>query len=192
MVKHLLRWVLLTLLGRPSVRIRTDRITVFFANHSSNMDNAVIWTALEDATRARTRFVAGEDYWGHGFVRTRIAKAFNALLINRREVTRENNPLEKMLDCLKNGDNLVLYPEGTRSTTDEIGDFRAGIYHLAKKTSDVDFVPIKIVNASRMMPKGSFVPLPIICRVSVGEPIQFTNQSKADFLMELKKSLEAM
>ena len=72
-----------------------DKQRVFFANHTSNLDFVMLWAALPAVVRAKTRPVAAHDYWTKGRVRLLLAgKVFRAVLIERKRVTRSNNPLE--------------------------------------------------------------------------------------------------
>ena len=58
---------------------------VYFGNHTSHLDFVLIWSALPVAERARTRPIAGADYWGRGRVRRYLAtRVFHAVLIERR------------------------------------------------------------------------------------------------------------
>ena len=89
---------------------------IFFANHTSNLDAPVIWASLPTPVRRVTRPVAARDYWDAGPVRRRIANGtFRAVLIERKNVTKSNNPLVVMEAALAAGDSLILFPEGGRS-----------------------------------------------------------------------------
>ena len=59
---------------------------VYFANHTSHLDALLIWSSLPREIRSFTRPVAAQDYWGRGPIRRYIARAFNALLIDRKEI----------------------------------------------------------------------------------------------------------
>ena len=65
--------------GAPDVQ------RVYFANHTSHLDFILIWSALPAPIRARTRPIAGADYWGRGRIRRYLAtRVFHAVLIERR------------------------------------------------------------------------------------------------------------
>ena len=77
-----------------------------------------------------------------------------------------------MADALDQGSSLILFPEGTRNTTDEpLLPFKSGLYHLARRRPDVELVPVWIENLNRVMPKGEFVPIPLLCTVTFGAPL---------------------
>ncbi|HWA28818.1 MAG TPA: lysophospholipid acyltransferase family protein [Lacunisphaera sp.] len=88
---------------------------VYFANHTSNLDAVVVWTALPESIRVRTRPVAARDYWSGGWIRPYLAReVFRAVLIERKNVTVKNNPLTPMLAALDEGSSLIIFPEGGR------------------------------------------------------------------------------
>ncbi len=57
---------------------------------------------------------------------------------------------------LKNGNSVYIFPEGTRSDTDEIGDFKLGAFSLAKRVG-VPVLPIAFAGTGAALPKGSFI-----------------------------------
>ena len=77
-----------------------------------------------------------------------------------------------MAAALDQNSSLILFPEGTRNTSEEpLLPFKSGLYHLAKARPDVELVPVWIENLNRVMPKGEFVPIPLLCTVTLGAPI---------------------
>jgi 1-acyl-sn-glycerol-3-phosphate acyltransferase len=132
------------------------------------MDTLALWAALPQNVRAKTRPVAANDYWGHGKFKRFIAiKILNAVLINR-EVTAHSNPLEPMLAALEMGDSLIIFPEGTHGKDAEPADFKGGLYSLALRFPQVALIPVYLDTLHRSMPKGSILPVPLICTVRFG------------------------
>ncbi len=70
---------------------------IYFANHTSHLDALVIWSSLPSNIRRLTRPVAAKDYWEKGAVRRHIAKNFNALLIDRKEIKVHRSPIDLMI-----------------------------------------------------------------------------------------------
>ncbi len=167
---------------------------VFFANHSSHLDFAVLWSALPEAWRGRTRPVAGRDYWEKTALHRWLARdVFHALLIERRRVTVANNPITAMAASLTAGDSLFVFPEGTRGDGLSVGEFKPGIHHLARALPKTQFVPVFLANLNRIMPKGRALPVPLIASVALGAPIQLgTDESKEAFLRRARDSLLAL
>jgi len=90
--------------------------------------------------------------------------------------------------------SLILFPEGTRNTTEKpLLAFKSGLYHLAKARPDVELVPVWIENLNRVMPKGEIVPIPLLCSVTVGAPIALgAREEKAAFLDRSRDALLAL
>jgi 1-acyl-sn-glycerol-3-phosphate acyltransferase len=170
---------------RPATRQR-----VYFANHTSHLDFVVLWSVLPRKLRTLTRPVAAKDYWNSG-LRKRIAvNAFHAVLVERSgkmaEVDRASaarNTLEILLEALGTESSLIVFPEGTRGNGLEVGPFKSGIYHLWSRRPDLQFVPVYLSNLNRILPKGEFLPVPIISRVIFGPPLQLAkDETKESFL----------
>jgi 1-acyl-sn-glycerol-3-phosphate acyltransferase len=71
--------------------------------------------------------------------------------------------------------------------------FKSGLYHLAKARPDVELVPVWIANLNRVMPKGEFVPIPLICTVTFGAPIRIGEREEKDlFLARAREALLAL
>ena len=145
---------------------------IYFANHQSHADLVLMWAALPHELRAITRPIAAKDYWTKTPFKQWITTAvFNAIYVDRER--REGvDPLEPLIEALKHGDSIILFPEGTRGHTGEPQAFKAGIYNLALQFPQVVLVPAWINNVQRVMPKGEVVPVPILCSVTFGAPMQ--------------------
>lgn len=167
------------------------RQAIYFANHSSHLDFAVVWSALPAAQRRRARPVAGRDYWEKTRLRRWLARdIFNAVLIERQKVTASANPLAAMLAALDAGDSLIVFPEGTRSPDGTIHDFKPGLYHLARARPEIPLVPILLENLNRILPKSDLLPLPIIGSLTLGAPVFLQpDETKTDFLARARESV---
>jgi 1-acyl-sn-glycerol-3-phosphate acyltransferase len=167
---------------------------VYFGNHSSHADFALIWASLPPDLRVRTRPVAGADYWGKGRIRKYlINEVLRGVLVERRGGGAQagESALEALLAALDAGDSLIIFPEGTRNTTDEILlPFKSGLYHLANQRPQVDLVPVWLENLGRVLPKGEIVPLPLLCSINFGTPMRVNGEEpKAVFLDRARQAL---
>ncbi len=165
---------------------------IYYANHASHGDFVLIWSVLPAALRHRTRPVAGADYWLKTPVHRWIArKVFRAVLIERRQPSRGCDPLAPMVEAIDRGQSLILFPEGSRNTTDApLLAFKGGIYHLARKRPAVELVPVWLANLNRVLPKGEFVPVPVLCTVTFGPPLKLAaGEKKAEFLCRARSAL---
>ncbi|WDS35827.1 lysophospholipid acyltransferase family protein [Pseudoxanthomonas sp.] len=167
---------------------------IYFANHSSHLDTVALWSALPPALRRRTRPVAARDYWGGGGIKGLIAgPGLNVVLIDRQHGHAESDPLEPLYDALDAGDSLILFPEGTRNLEPGLLPFKSGLYHLARRYPGVELVAVYLDNARRSMPKGSLLPVPLICTVRFGQTLRLkAGEEKAAFLERTRLAVEAL
>jgi len=149
------------------------RPRIYFANHRSHGDFVLIWTVLPRALRRMTRPVAAADYWARGGIRGFFGRSvFDAVLVEREAASRDKDPTLPLLAALDAGNSLILFPEGTRNTSEApLLAFKSGLYRLARQRPEVELIPVWIDNLNRVMPKGEFVPVPLLCTVTFGAPV---------------------
>ena len=173
---------------------------IYFANHQSHLDWVLIWAALPHELRAVTRPIAAKDYWTSTPFKEWITTAvFNAVYVDRTrarpaggEGGEEQDPLEPLVQALASGDSLVIFPEGTRSNKGEPQAFKSGLYHLAEQFPQVQLIPAWIDNVQRVMPKGEVVPVPVLCTVTFGTPMQLQpGEDKRAFLARAREAVLA-
>ena len=174
---------------------------IYFANHTSHFDFVVLWSALPPELRTLTRPVAAQDYWGKGTIRRYLVTSiFKGVLVARGQpaigrtpdgvVMAARDTVNRVAEALGNRNSLIIFPEGTRGTGAAIAPFKSGIYHLCCERPDVELVPVYLENLNRILPKGTFLPIPLLSSVTFGPPIQFTNgEDKATFLGRAREAL---
>jgi len=169
-------------------------VKIFYSNHTSHLDFVVIWAALPTHIRKKVVPVGARDYWESGTIKKFFAKKiFKAALIDRSAITPSNNPLNSLRDTLEKGSSLIIFPEGTRSPDGTIGSFKSGIYHIAKLFPEIEFVPVYVKNSHRILPKGEFLLVPVLCSVTFGEPIKLEKEEdKKSFLLRSRNAIEAL
>ncbi len=164
---------------------------IYFANHTSHLDALVIWSLLPHDVRMLTRPVAARDYWERGRLKPYLAKhVFGAMLIDRQNIKVHQSPVDLMLREIGDRYSIIVFPEGHRNTGSEIDEFKSGLYYLAKKRPDLELVPVHIDNLNRVLPRGEFLPVPLLSCVTFGPPIWLeAGEPKVEFL---KKAREAV
>jgi len=170
----------------PDVRQR-----IYFANHSSNLDAPALWAALPPALRELTCPVAARDYWTAGRVRQHLAeRVFKAVLIERKAPTARDNPIEDMLKAMGERRSLILFPEGGRFPGPDPVEFKAGLFHLAKKRPELELIPVLLDNLNRVLPKGELLPAPLIASATFGAPLRLeTGEPRNDFLARARQAI---
>lgn len=167
-----------------------SRQRIYFANHTSHMDTLAIIAALPHEARVNVKPVAAADYWGkNAFLSYLSQKGLNAVLIDRQPGT-DKNALEPIFDVVRAGHSIIFFPEGTRSCQTLPGAFKSGLFRLSEAFPEVDLVPIYLENLHRSMPKGKHFPLPIICTIRIGNPLQkITGEEKQPFLERARDAI---
>jgi 1-acyl-sn-glycerol-3-phosphate acyltransferase len=130
---------------------------MFISNHSSHLDATLILTTLPPKWRNRTATAAAKDYFFDVWWRS----AFTALVYGGFPIERGGGEkaTTKAKELIREGWNLIVFPEGTRSPDGWMQRFRHGSAKLAIDMN-MPVVPIAIVGASVAMPKGRSWPKP--------------------------------
>lgn len=103
------------------------------------------------------------------------------------------DPLAPLVEALRSGDSIIIFPEGTRGHTGEPQKFKSGLYTLATMFPEVVLVPAWIDNVQRVMPKGEIVPVPILCSVTFGAPIRVEeSEERRPFLDRARAAVIAL
>ena len=166
---------------------------VYFANHTSHLDALILWASLPRLVREVTRPVAAKDYWNKGPLRRYMARTFNALLIDRDEIKVHNSPIDLMIREMGSRHSLIVFPEGTRNTGEEMQDFKSGLYHLSRKRPDLELMPVYIDNLNRVLPRGEFLPVPLLSSITIGPPIWLEpKENKNDFLKRAREAVRRL
>jgi 1-acyl-sn-glycerol-3-phosphate acyltransferase len=163
---------------------------VYFANHTSHLDPILVWSALPFPVRKLTRPVAAKDYWNRGRIRRHVAEAYNALLIDRKEIKVHQSPIDLMIREMGNKYSLIIFPEGGRASGDQPNEFKSGLYYLSKKRPDLELVPVCINNMNRILPKGKMLPVPLLSSITFGPPMWLERgESKGEFLTRARDAV---
>ena len=136
---------------------------IIAANHTSYLDPPIVASAFDTpvAFLARRTLFQGLGAW--------LYPKLNAFPIDRDHADLQS--IKLILKKLKNGERVLMFPEGTRSENGLLGNAKAGIGMLVAK-SGVPVQPIRIFGAYESWPKGGrYHPHPI--KVCIGDPVTF-------------------
>jgi 1-acyl-sn-glycerol-3-phosphate acyltransferase len=149
--------------------LRTNRSLVMVANHCSHIDTLCLLAALPLRKLHRTFPAAASDYFFQSVPRLWAA----AILVNALPFARQTRVRQSLSLCrelLANpGTILIIFPEGTRSTTGQVGEFKSGIGAVVAGR-DVAVAPCFIDGSFRAWPKGKRFPRPRKVRLVIGTP----------------------
>lgn len=128
---------------------------ILAANHQSYLDGTFVMAAIRYATVRNTYFFAKEKHVQHPFVKV-LAASHNVVVM---EPSNLRTSIQRLGEALKLGKNILIFPEGTRTETGELGEFKK-TYAILSKELHVPVVPVSIRGAYDAMPKGTKVPRP--------------------------------
>ena len=177
---------------RHRERIPMNGPAIVVSNHNSHLDTLVLMTLLPWSMLHLLRPVAARDY----FLRTKLLAWFalnimHIIPLDRLVVDRKQDPLAACSEALRNGEILILFPEGSRGDPEQMGTFKTGIAHLAKRHPAVPIVPVFLHGLGKALPKGEALLVPFFCDVFVGDAFRWTGD-KASFMTSLELAIKAL
>lgn len=152
-------------------------------NHQSFLDGLFVAVFLKNKIMKRTYFYAKEKHVKNKVLKF-IADKSNVIVMDLSDL---KTSLQKLAEVLKNGRNLIIFPEGTRSFNGELGDFKKTFAILSRELN-VPIVPVAIEGANKALPRGKIIPRPFKkVRVKFLKPIMpstHTYESLRDAVFE--------
>jgi 1-acyl-sn-glycerol-3-phosphate acyltransferase len=151
---------------------------VLVCNHTSHLDTLSMLCAMPLRQIHRVFPAAAADYFFSSLPRS----AVSAILINALPFDREIRGAQSLAVCselLQNeGNVLIIFPEGTRTTSGEMGRFRSGIGRLVAGT-DLPVIPCHLEGGLRAWPKGKLLPRPCKIHLRIGQPRLYSHLDKS-------------
>jgi len=143
-----------------------DRAAVYCANHQSNVDPPVLFRAVHP--RLRVLYKQEIDQI------PLLARAFRMagfIPIDRHNRESAMRSIEAGASSLRSGHSFLIFPEGTRSKTDQLLPFKKGGFRMAIKAG-APVVPVAISGGRAAMVRGSFIIRPVTLTIRVGRPVE--------------------
>ncbi|RSD26283.1 lysophospholipid acyltransferase family protein [Mesobacillus subterraneus] len=162
-----------------------DGPVLFVSNHEGNFDIPVLIMAIDKPfgfiSKIEVKKVPLLSAW---------MEAINCVFIDRKNRKTAADSIKSGIDLLKEGNSLVIFPEGTRSKGAPVGLFKAGGFRLAKE-SGVPIVPISIQGTADIFEKNGRLVKPAKIKVIISQPL-FCRQYRDKDLITLAGEVRAI
>jgi putative phosphoserine phosphatase/1-acylglycerol-3-phosphate O-acyltransferase len=144
------------------------RPCVFVHNHLTNFDSFVVTKVVRGGVSG-----VGKKEIGKNPVGALLGWALDAVMLDRSDTARAIEQMQPLVDRLREGVSLAIAPEGTRSTTGELGPFKKGAFHVAMQAG-VPIVPVVLRNTDVLGPASATFMRSGTVQVAVLPPVPTT------------------
>ena len=128
-------------------RIRNDRSYVLVSNHASLSDIVCLFSLGHPF-----KWLAKKSLFQIPFLGWAM-KVMRYISLERGQYGSIRKSYGEALDCLQKNISVLIFPEGTRSRTGEMGHFKSGAFRLALE-SGRPIVPIVLAGTEKVISKG--------------------------------------
>ena len=181
-VRRKVTWWMGSLLRLAGVRVHNEgrenlpgRPAVIVSNHQGNFDIPILLCHLDRPHG----ILAKEELARLPFIRVWM-QFFGCVFIDRSNPRHAAAALNRAADQLRAGRSMIIFPEGTRSRGDEVGEFKSGGFRIAQKVG-VPIVPVAIDGSWRAMEGNHMRIHPAEVRLKILPPIETAGLSREAF-----------
>ena len=147
---------------------------IIFSNHSSFADICLLAAHLP----VQFRWLAKRELFKVPFIGWHLARSGH-LMIDRGDRESAKRLLARAAEKVRAGVNVLVFPEGTRSLDGSLRPFKKGVFHLAIDAG-VPVLPIRLLGAHRILPRGTGRIVPGEVEMRVGRPIDTSGLTRSD------------
>ena len=143
-----------------------DRAAVYCSNHQSNIDPPILFDALHPRMHILYKHEIDQI--------PILARAFRMggfIPVDRRNKEAAMRSIEAGAQSIRSGNSYLIFPEGTRSKTDDLLPFKKGGFVMAI-SAQAPIVPVAVTGGRASMQRGSFLIRPVTLDIRVGPPIE--------------------
>ncbi len=163
--KMILKTAGVPLTVRGMDKIDSARSHMYALNHLSALDIPAVYVGMP----CHFRIMAKEELFRYPFMGWHLRRS-GQVPIERENAVSSMRSLNRAATILKDGQPLVVFPEGGRSATGQIKPFLPGVFYVAIKAA-VDVVPMALVGTYEVLPMDTFHIKPRPIELLVGDPI---------------------
>jgi long-chain acyl-CoA synthetase len=178
---------------------------IFAANHQSHFDTPIILASLPLRLRRRIAPAMWKEYfdahfhpekysrlqhWTNSFLYCLIALLFNGFPIPQTEAGAGES-IRYMGELVEEGWSILIFPEGERTTTGEIGRFFPGVGMIASRLR-LPVVPIRLRGFDRVLPRNARWPHPGKVELRFGAPIPPQGESYPELARRVEKAVREL
>lgn len=150
------------------------RRTVVMSNHVSHLDAPLLFQVLGVDFKA----IAKKEVFAAPFFGS-VLRMAGFVDVDRKDREQARKAIDRTTRSLVEGACFLVFPEGTRSPSGELGDFKRGAFVAAIKSGS-RILPVALAGTRELMPKGSLKIRPGRVHVRVLDPVDTGSYSYPD------------
>src|SRR5262245_1214387 len=168
--------------------LEPNRTYVYMANHSSLIDIPALFAYLP----YQFRIMAKKELFFIPFMGWHLWTAGN-FPIDRSDARKTARSLRNVIEGVKSGKSLAVFPEGTRTPDGKLQEFKSGAFKIALRAG-VPIVPVSIRGTFKLLPKTTLAPRPGRVEVVIGEPIAtsgYSDKELGELIAQTRAAIQA-
>src|SRR5204863_8370883 len=168
--------------------VKPDCSYVYMANHSSLIDTPALFACLP----YQFRIMAKKELFYVPFMGWHLSTAGN-FPIDRSDPRKTTKSLRKVIEGVRGGKSLAVFPEGTRTPDGKLQEFKHGAFKIAVRAG-VPIVPVTIRGTFKLLPKTTLAPRPGRVDVIIGKPIatsEYNEKRLPELIARVRAAIQA-
>jgi 1-acyl-sn-glycerol-3-phosphate acyltransferase len=138
-----------------------DEPAIYASNHASQLDIPIICTRVN-----RPMFFIGKVELKKIPILSQYMKIVGMIFVDRKNRERAMASMRTAIQDIQGGKSIAAFPEGTRTKTGELLQFKKGVFTIAKE-GRIPIVPIAILGSAKALASGSFFMRPAIVQLRI-------------------------